>query len=277
MAQILGGANFVSTRPYDYLFSRLTVEKTNSLAYRYGIQTLNILFEESHLDKVMDPSSGSFVVNNLIQSIIKNTWQSIMNWEERDLLKNAKDFAIEVSAIAKARREEVKLRKKVITGINNFANPDQTIESLYKKSWKPVELSFGHFPLRRLAYDFENLRINYEFCENKKKGLILTIGNLAQINARLNFVQNILDIVALDYDIKGIDEELSQAYDFLILVGQDEDYSQYIAKEFNASQKFIAGKKSKANIDRDDYQEVFNGMNVFELLENLLEEGGCND
>lgn len=277
MAQILGGVNFVSTRPYDYLFARLTVEKPSALAYRYGIQTLNILFEESHLSKVLDPSEGSYIVNNLIQEILKSTWESILNWEERDLLFNAKDFSIEVSAIARARKEEVKKRSKIITGINNYANPEQSIESLYKKSWKPVELNFGHFPLRRLAYDFENLRISYEFSEKKKRALILTSGKLANVNARLNFIQNILDITALDYDIKDINEERANDYDILILVAQDEDYKNIINSDFKEEKKYIAGKKSLAQIDSDDFGEIFNGMNVFEFLTELLELGENND
>jgi hypothetical protein len=277
MAQILGGANFVSTRPYDYLFSRLTVEKTSTLAYRYGIQTLNILFEESHLAKVMDPTNGSSIVNNLIHSILRNSWESILNWEERDLLRNAKDFAIEVSAIAKARQAEVRKRKKIITGINNFANPDQTMETLYQKPWKPVELSFGHFPLRRLAYEYENLRINYEFSDDRKKGLILTIGKLANINARLNFIQNILDIPALDYDIQDINETIKDKYDFLIFVGADQDYLENISGDFPIDKKYIAGKKELAQIDNEKISELFAGMDILEFLQALLGMGSKND
>jgi len=272
MAQILGGADFVSCRPYDYLFSKLTIENPSPLAYRYARQTLNILLEESHLTKVLDPSLGSHYIENIMHNLIKNSWISILNWDERNFLENAKDFAKAVEAIGKARLKEVRNRKKVITGVNQFAASDQNIESLYKKKWRLVELSFGFFPLRRVASEFEMLRVNYEFSEDKVSALIVTHGELAKINARLNFVQNIFDLIGLEYTVKSLEDinGKDRESDLITLCAMDDDYSDLIAKDFQAEMILIAGKKKNINNAPDNYIEMFNGMDVYKVLEQIV-------
>ena len=274
LAQVMGGANSVSTRSYDYLFSKLTFEKPSLLAHRYAIQTLNILFEESNIEKTNDPAKGAFYIEKLIENLASASWESFLNWRERSFLENTKDFAIEVAAIGKQRRKEVRTRKKVITGVNDYADPTQRIEDLYKKKWKPIEMQFGHFPLRRLAFEFENLRINNELSEKKEKVVIITRGKLAQINARLNFIQNIFDTVALDYDVineADINEKIKNdlnKYSAIVFCAIDDEYADFIST-IEHPNKVIAGKVDSL---KDKTQFLHMGMDVYSFVSQFIKE-----
>lgn len=269
MSQILGGANTISTRSYDYLFARLTFEMPSSLGHRYAIQTLNILFEESHLDEIIDPTSGSFYIENICEQICKKSWESFLNWRERNFLENVQNFSVEVEAISKRRVEQVNLRKKIISGINDFADPSQTIESLYKKKWKPIELKFGFFPLRRLAFDFESARLRNEFSQTKKKVAIITHGKLSQIIARLNFIKNIFDTAIIPYEVFSSDKTINQDdYSGLILCAIDQDYSALLAN-YEKQDVFIAGRLEEK---RENVTEIFMGMDILAFVQKFVEE-----
>lgn len=270
MAQILGGANTISTRSFDYLFARLTVEKPSPLGHRYAAQTLNILFEESHLDQIVDPTKGSFYIDNIATEITIKVWESFLNWRERNFLESAKDFSIEVAAISKSRTVEIRKRKKVITGVNDYADPTQTIKSLYNKDWQPVELNFGFFPLRRLAREFEMLRIENEFTENKKNVLILTEGKLSKINARLNFIKNVFDTASIPYEVKDFVNDIKTTdYAKTVLCAPDEAYEGLI-KQLPEQELCIAGK---LNLNSEKITEIYMGMNVYEFNLSIISEG----
>tara|TARA_B100001971_G_scaffold152968_1_gene142180 strand:+ start:9988 stop:11607 length:1620 start_codon:yes stop_codon:yes gene_type:complete len=274
MAQIMGGANSISTRSYDYLFSKLTIEKPSLLAHRYATQTLNILFEESHIEAIHNPTKGSFYIDSICHALIKASWESFLNWRERSFLNSAKDFAIEVEAIAKLRRNEVRTRKKVITGVNDFADPEQTIEKLYSKKWRPVELNFGYFPLRRLAYEFESLRISNELSDKKEKVAIYCRGELAQINARLNFIQNIFDTTVIPYkvidnqDLGNLDE-----FSALVLCAPDDMYQDFLSdlkeQKVAARRLFIAGGFKSDDLKHENLQM---GMDIYSFVQSFIKE-----
>ena len=174
-----------------------------------------------------------------------------------------------MKAIAKRRIEEVRARKKVVSGVNDFADPQQTIQSLYMKNWKPVELEFGFFPLRRIAYEFESLRLSNESKMNKNKVLILTHGSLAKINARLNFIKNIFDTAVIPYEVKEYDKSITtNEYSRTILCAVDDDYQELLS-HFNDINVCIAGK---LNLQQENITEIFMGMNIFSFTQAIVEE-----
>ncbi|MBC6366957.1 methylmalonyl-CoA mutase family protein [Algoriphagus sp. AK58] len=81
MAAVLGGANFLWVRP-------LQEENSSEMERRIARNVSTILREESHLDKVMDPSAGSYYLENLtseMQRIIQAELQQLESrggWEK---------------------------------------------------------------------------------------------------------------------------------------------------------------------------------------------------
>ena len=94
MAQFMGGANVITCRPYDYLFSKMTFESPSEFGHRYALQSLYMLRDESHINKVIDPLKGSHTIEALLNEIKNKVWDSVLNWEERGFLENIKDFSI---------------------------------------------------------------------------------------------------------------------------------------------------------------------------------------
>lgn len=70
MASIIGGADSITVEPED---------EANSMMNRMARNTSSILREESHLDKVADPSAGSFLVDTMTDALAKKAWEKFQN------------------------------------------------------------------------------------------------------------------------------------------------------------------------------------------------------
>jgi methylmalonyl-CoA mutase len=65
MAAILGGCNALTIEPALEQNSRLS---------RVALNVSHILREESHLNKVADPTAGSYYMENLVQQVAQQAW-----------------------------------------------------------------------------------------------------------------------------------------------------------------------------------------------------------
>ena len=285
MAAVLGGADEVAARPHDSAYSALTEEPSSPLARRSARHILNIVREESKLHFTKDSAKGGFAVEEISCELAEQAWENFLNWEEQDLFLNARDFAKSVEAIAKARYEKTRKRKKVITGINDFANNEETLEGLYGKPWRPVDLWTGLFPLRRNAYEFEELRLALEKSNVKLKGAVVYKGQLSALSGRINFVKNVLETLGMEVREfeagKNLDktfQEASQAgCNVLVLAGRDEEYGEWArpgdAKLFKS--QFIAGKKENFELPEEAaFTDLYMGKNIYQDLKEMLKREG---
>ncbi|MBC74426.1 MAG: hypothetical protein CME64_00265 [Halobacteriovoraceae bacterium] len=281
MSAIMGGANQMAIRTHDSIFSLLTREPASDQAKRSARNILNIALEESKLAFVMDPGKGSFALEKLSREMASQSWESFLNWEEKDLFNNIKDFSASVEAIAKARYERIRSRKTVVTGVNEYANSDETIQSMYDKPWRPVEVPFGLFPLRRTAYEFEDLRLAFEELDVKPKVCLVRKGPLAKLSGRINFIKNIFETMGLE--VVESEEELALEEYFklakkedcsaLAFCGLDDEYSQWVKAGDRETFKhqFIAGKKDKFELeDKEQFIDLYMGKNIYSDLALLL-------
>ena len=67
MSAILGGANAIMTRPYN-----ISYEDSNDFSERIARNQHKILLSESYLDKVKDPSNGSYYIEFLTEELLKS-------------------------------------------------------------------------------------------------------------------------------------------------------------------------------------------------------------
>lgn len=70
MASIIGGCNVLTVLPHN-----LGIEELNPFAQRIARNVSNVLKEESYLDKVADPASGSYYIENLTNQIAEKSWE----------------------------------------------------------------------------------------------------------------------------------------------------------------------------------------------------------
>lgn len=77
MSAILGGSNALLIRPFNTTF-----ETQPALAVRNARNISSILKEESYLDKVTDPSAGSFYVESITNQLIEKVWSLFLKLEK---------------------------------------------------------------------------------------------------------------------------------------------------------------------------------------------------
>ena len=70
MSAIIGGCNSLTVLPYNK-----NIEKTDAFSERISRNVSNILKEESYLNKVNDPSAGSYYIETLTDQIAKKAWE----------------------------------------------------------------------------------------------------------------------------------------------------------------------------------------------------------
>lgn len=274
---ILGGANLFYGYAYDEMFQKLTSKSTDELSDRIARNSLHILMQESHLDKVIDPLKGSYNVEDLTLQLVKGSWELLIHYEQRGgLIENLDEFSSEVALIAHERMLDVRKRKVSITGINNFANPTESIASLYQCS-QVFEKSRARFPIRRLASEFEHLRMRYENSEIKFKGYIAVYGDSSKLSARVNFAKNFFEILGIEMiesvgtNLKDKDH-LKQIGDanLVVICASDTDYAEFVPialETFSGKKLFVAGK-----YDSFDVKSIYMGQDVYSVLEQLVGE-----
>lgn len=150
MAAVIGGCDTLTVHPYDTVLSAPS-EFSERIARNVSV----LLKEESYLDKVADPSAGSYYVENLTQQLVERAWTLFMRVEQMGGL--AKAFAAgfvpdEIERSYRAKLEAVQ-NGRVLVGVTKFRFDEADTP-------KPVRSAkdsngLGVLPDRRLAEPFE--------------------------------------------------------------------------------------------------------------------------
>lgn len=118
MAAILAGCNSLWVEPHD-----AALGKSRETFKRIALNISNILKEEAYLDKIVDPTLGSYYLDNIIKSLEEKTWNYFLELEnkgtysslfEKGLVKETIEADEKVSAKAVAER------KDIFIGANTF-------------------------------------------------------------------------------------------------------------------------------------------------------------
>ena len=70
MASIIGGCNVLTVLPHNQ-----GIEEVGSFAERIARNVSSVLKDESYLDKVADPSAGSYYIENLTNQLAEKSWE----------------------------------------------------------------------------------------------------------------------------------------------------------------------------------------------------------
>jgi methylmalonyl-CoA mutase len=132
MSAVLGGVDSLSIAPYDAGY-----QKPNDFSLRIARNIHHIVRDEAHLNKAADPSAGSYYIEQLTDQIAQESWEFFQLIEKQGGFVKALENRIlqsEVNESKKRKLEAYSTRKRVLTGTNNYPNPDEELPNSFKRS-----------------------------------------------------------------------------------------------------------------------------------------------
>lgn len=240
----VGGVDSIVTTPFD------TPYKTpDAFSERIARNQQLLLKEESHFDKVVDPSAGSYYIEELTHSLADVAWRQFLKIEEEGgFLAAVKAGTVQddINATNDKRHADAAKRKEFILGTNQFPNFTETAEGKEPLTCScccghKEEAPFKSINSTRMAADFEQLRLATEKSGKTPVAFMLTIGNLAWRQARAQFSSNflacagykIIDNLGFDTVEEGVDAALKAGADIVVLCSSDDEYATYSVPAFN--------------------------------------------
>jgi methylmalonyl-CoA mutase len=195
MAAAVAGVDSLTVNPFDAPF-----KEADDFSRRIARNQQILLKEESYLDKVIDPSAGSYYIEQLTDSIAAHAWKLFVQVEAMGgMLKAVKEGFVqdEVEKNTRQRKQDLAARRQVLLGTNQYPNQDERmLDKIQADDAQPEDDSeeaprYKTLKTGRLADEFEDLRLATEiFTEegNPQPAVFLfTMGNLTMRKARAAF------------------------------------------------------------------------------------------
>ena len=247
MSAALGGVHSMVVTPFN-----VSYEKPTDFSERIARNQQLLIKEESHFDRIVDPSAGSYYIEHLTDALAQEAWKIFLKIEDEGGFMEAVKKGIvqdDINATNVKRHGDAAKRKEFLLGTNQF--PNFTEKSDGKR---PVgacgcgcgcEAPFKKLESTRLAADFEDLRIHTE--ETKvPTAFMLTIGNLAMRQARAQFSCNflacagykVIDNLGFKTVEEGVDAALEAKADIVVICSSDDEYAEYAIPAF----KYLNGR-----------------------------------
>jgi methylmalonyl-CoA mutase len=234
MSAAIAGVDSLMITPFDESF-----KTPDEFSERIARNQQLLLKEESHFDKVVDASGGSYYIESLTQSIAQEAWQLFLGTEEKGFYESVKAGEIQavVNATAEKRFKAVSQRREILLGTNQFPNFLEKSSKDFKdlKDFRGCEPTSKTLNKNRLAEDFEALRLTTEHSGKEVKAFMLTIGNLAMRLARSQFSSNflacagyrIIDNLGFETVEQGVEAARKANADIIVLCSSDDEYAVY--------------------------------------------------
>ena len=245
MSAAISGVHSIVVTPFDAVY-----ETPNDFSERIARNQQLLLKEECHFDKVVDPASGSYYIEELTTSLAAEGWKIFLKVEEEGgFLAAALAGTIQddINATNEKRHLHAAQRREFILGTNQFPNFTEKSEGKQpidgcKDSCGHEEGSIKSIKATRLAADFENLRLATEKAKKQPVAFMLTIGNLVWRQARAQFSCNFL--AAAGYKVidnlgfatveEGVAAAKEAGADIIVLCSSDDEYAEYAIPAYQA-------------------------------------------
>lgn len=210
-AAVLGGADVVTTLPYD-----TAIATREGRAARLARNTQVILRQESHFDHVLDPAGGSWYLESRTNELARAAWAEFQAIEGAggivEDLRGGR-FLGEIRSVSQARTTAIAERKRPLVGVSEFARFEESIEDSEDQGRRfpilfPVKGSL--LPMVALDAEFERFRRTSDrYLESRGARpwvWLANLGPLAQHNARTTFCRNLLAAGGVEaLDGEGLD------------------------------------------------------------------------
>ena len=247
MSAALAGVDSITVRPFDKIY-----QTPDDFSERIARNQQLLLKEECHLDKVVDPSAGSYYVEVLTNSLADVAWKLFLEVEEKggfSVAVNAGEIQNAVNASNVARKKAVATRREILLGSNQYPNFTEVAADKIQEKGSCCcggghcgEATIPALDFSRGASEFEALRMTTEKSGKTPKVFMLTIGNLAMRLARSQFSANffgcagykIIDNLGFDTVEAGVEA----GAEIVVLCSSDDEYAEFAP----AAYKALAGR-----------------------------------
>lgn len=283
MSAGLGGVDSITVLPFD-----TTYKASDDFSERIARNQQLLLKEESHLDKIADPSAGSYYIENLTNEMAAQAWKLFVAVEDKGgFLTALKEGFVqaEVKATADKRRKAVATRRENLLGTNQYPNFTETKIKEVAENKQPCCCSKEEAqevePLVffRGSEDFEALRLSVEAKGKTPKVFLLKTGNVTFRQARAQFIANffgcagfeIIEDMGYDTATEGAEAALASGAEFVVICSSDDEYTTAAPEAFKAIDGKATFVVAGAPACTDDLKEqgITNFVNV---RSNVLEE-----
>ena len=236
MSAAIGGCDSMTVIPFD-----TTYKKPEEFSERNARNTQLVLKSESYLDKIADPSAGSYYIENLTHSIAEAAWKLFLDIEEKGgFIKVVESGFVkeDIEKTCQKRDMDIAMRRQVILGTNQYPNLKENQLDNIRPHSKFSEL--GGLKQYRGSQTFEALRLSTEAFEkdgHKKPSVFLfTFGNLAMRKARAGFTTNffgcvgynIIDNAGFKTAEEGVNAALKSKAEIIVFCSSDDEYAEFV-------------------------------------------------
>lgn len=249
MSAALGGVHSIVVTPFDAAY-----EEPNDFSERIARNQQLLLKEECHFNTVVDPSAGSYYIEQLTTSLAAEAWKLFLKVEEEGgFLSSIKAGTVQddINATNEKRHTLAAQRREFILGTNQFPNFTEKSEGKMPRvkvcgCGHKEETAYKAINTSRLAADFETLRIATENADKQPVAFMLTIGNLVWRQARAQFSCNflaaagykVMDNLGFSSVEEGVDAALAAGADIVVLCSSDDEYAEFAVPAY----KYLDGR-----------------------------------
>lgn len=205
MVGILGGTNYLTITDHNQ-----NRNPDKNFTSRVSRNIYHLLKEEAYLNKVTDPSAGSYYIEKLTAEIAEQSWQLFLELEKEGGFIQCVEMGIIPREIDKIKAKRVKnfdLRKDHHIGVNIYPN----LKELTLPHFTEGENSNALVKQQKISQDIEDLRewVETKFTKtgDRPKLLILNLKNEPLNKPTQSFIKNIFNsigfLVEFNQDLTG--------------------------------------------------------------------------
>lgn len=149
LSSAVAGVDDLLIQPYDHYSSLPKTSFTRRMATNISL----LLKEESYIHLVVDPTGGSYALDNLTDTVAERAWSLFQEIERAGGISNpgmCKNLQEEITEKANRRVQALKDKSIKRIGINIFPNPDQT-----EGTWTSLPGAWNGLPTLNLEQRYE--------------------------------------------------------------------------------------------------------------------------
>jgi len=238
MSAAIAGVDSMTIRPFNDIYEDATV-----FSERLARNQQIILKEESYFDKIIDPSAGSYYIEQLTDSIAEAAWKIFLEIEDKGGYVEAfKQGFIQsmLKETAQKRDMAIATRRENLLGTNQFPNFSEIADDFVTPERLVVEQKVAEntiaepIHLYRGAEAFELMRLKTDRAVKRPKAFMLTYGNLTMRKARAQFSCNffacagfeVVDNNGFETAQEGVKAAQEANANIIVLCSSDEEYAE---------------------------------------------------
>jgi methylmalonyl-CoA mutase len=252
MSAAIAGVDSITVTPFDAAY-----QKADEFSERIARNQQLLLKEESHFDRVVDASAGSYYIENLTNAIAEEAWKIFLAVEDKGgFLAALREGYVQdqVNASSEKRLAAVSSRREILLGTNQYPNfNEMAIDKTAGKTPKHTGNSSscgckddkGAIPVLNFAHgssQFDALRLATEASGKRPKAFMLTIGSLSMRLARAQFACNffgcagyeVIDNLGFETPEEGVAAARQAGADIIVICSSDDEYTTLAPQTFQA-------------------------------------------